>query len=250
MQRKYKYNYRKNTHDSRDFKLELPKVESLPSSVDLRSKDVPILDQGERGTCTAFSSSCALMYALHREKDLIFIPSENFIYYNTVANINHEDPESDPGADIRTTCKSISKYKVCAVDSWPYDDKHFGIKPNAVAYNSAKQHKSFKYMAVNQTLKDIKTALFHGYPVLAGIQVYESFESDEVAKSGIVPMPKPNEQCLGAHAVTIIGYTSDHFILQNSWSSSWGQHGYFTLPHSYVLDPNLTCDLYAIEIFY
>ena len=44
---------------------------------------------------------------------------------------------------------------------------------------------------------------------------------------------------LGGHAVPIIGYINDSsqpgggvFICQNSWSTSWGYHGYFYLPYS------------------
>lgn len=31
----------------------------------------------------------------------------------------------------------------------------------------------------------------------------------------------------GGHAVAIVGYQSDYWIVRNSWASSWGQNGYF-----------------------
>ena len=43
-------------------------------------------------------------------------------------------------------------------------------------------------------------------PVMIGISVYTSFESDTVAKTGIVTLPKKSEQLLGGHAVLVVGY--------------------------------------------
>jgi C1A family cysteine protease len=43
-------------------------------------------------------------------------------------------------------------------------------------------------------------------PVIIGMDVYESFESDIVAKTGKMPMPSDSEECLGEHSVLIVGY--------------------------------------------
>ena len=32
------------------------------------------------------------------------------------------------------------------------------------------------------------------------------------------------------HAVLVIGYTRDRWILKNSWGTNWGDEGYFTIP--------------------
>jgi C1A family cysteine protease len=85
-------------------------------------------------------------------------------------------------------------------------------------------------------------------PVLIGMDVYDSFESDDVAKTGIVPMSGKNETALGGHAVLAVGYIDatlgramlgkirNVLIMRNSWSSSWGDRGYFYLPYSYVTE--------------
>uniref|UniRef100_A0A914Y0M0 Peptidase C1A papain C-terminal domain-containing protein n=1 Tax=Panagrolaimus superbus TaxID=310955 RepID=A0A914Y0M0_9BILA len=49
-------------------------------------------------------------------------------------------------------------------------------------------------------------------------------------KSGILNVPATEcdyNNNLGAHAVTLVGYTSDYWIAKNSWSTSWGEAGYF-----------------------
>ena len=72
-----------------------------------------------------------------------------------------------------------------------------------------------------------------------GIAVYGSFESKEVAKTGEVPMPVPDESLLGGHAVLCCGYDDDtqRVLCLNSWGSGFGDKGYFTLPYAYITDP-------------
>jgi C1A family cysteine protease len=79
--------------------------------------------------------------------------------------------------------------------------------------------------------------------------VYESFESQAVAQSGQVPMPAPNEQTVGGHAVLAVGYddTKQVFLVRNSWGSGWGMQGYFTLPYAYLSATNLTNDMWTIR---
>jgi C1A family cysteine protease len=80
--------------------------------------------------------------------------------------------------------------------------------------------------------------------------VYESFESQEVAASGHAPMPSPNEQQLGGHAVVAVGYDDSQqwFIVRNSWNTTWGMQGYFTLPYAYLIQTGLASDFWTIRI--
>ena len=34
---------------------------------------------------------------------------------------------------------------------------------------------------------------------------------------------------LGGHAVKIVGYGVDHWIIANSWSTQWGEQGFFRI---------------------
>jgi hypothetical protein len=50
----------------------------------------------------------------------------------------------------------------------------------------------------------MRGCLAEGYPFVLGFTVYESFESDTVAQTGIVPMPRSGEQVLGGHCVVAL----------------------------------------------
>ena len=96
----------------------------------------------------------------------------------------------------------------------------------------------------------MKMSLSKANPFVVGIVVYESFESDTVAKSGYVPMPNvTSEAMLGGHAVLCVGYNDIKkvWIMRNSWGTSWGDRGYFYLPYAYLLDNTLTSDLWNIS---
>ena len=58
----------------------------------------------------------------------------------------------------------------------------------------------------------MKDCISSGYPFVFGFSVYESFETDEVAKTGIMPMPQKNEKVLGGHAVSAVGFNDKYFI--------------------------------------
>ena len=88
-----------------------------------------------------------------------------------------------------------------------------------------------------------------GFPFVFGFTVYESFESQEVAQTGIVPMPSPGESVLGGHCVVAVGYddTQRTFIIRNSWGTGWGEQGYCHMPYEYLISPHLSSDFWTIR---
>ena len=104
------------------------------------------------------------------------------------------------------------------------------------------------YQRVTQLLNQLKGCLAHGNPFVFGIAVYASFESDQVAQTGQVPMPAPGEQLLGGHAIMAVGYddSTQRFTVRNSWGSGWGMSGYFTLPYAYLISRGLSSDFWTL----
>lgn len=216
-------------HPSKIALLKLPRVKDSPSIVDLRKKMPPICDQGSLGSCTA-NAICALT----GYNNLSFDGSRLFVYYNE--RVLENTVNEDSGATLEDGINSLKKYGVCKEKLWPYDIKKFAISPTKSCYDNAKKHLTLQVTNVMNDITSIKTSLFHGYPLVVGIMVYESFESLVVAKTGIVPMPLPNESLLGGHAVVVVGYddTKKMWIMRNSWGTSWGINGYFYLPYAYL----------------
>jgi len=240
-----KYGWKPELPDHRDYPYTLTAGIVLPPAIDLRSQCPPVYDQGELGSCTANALAGAIEFAqLKQKRKTPFIPSRLFIYYNerTIEGTIGQDA----GAQIRDGIKTTVKYGACPETEWAYDATKFAIKPPKKAYTDALNYQVVKYQRLNN-ISDYKNCLASGIPFTFGFSVYESFESEEVAKSGNAPMPTKKEKMLGGHAVLCVGYddAKQVFICRNSWGANWGQKGYFTLPYAYFT-PSLTDDFWAI----
>ena len=85
--------------------------------------------------------------------------------------------------------------------------------------------------------------------VCFGFSVFESFESKETAKTGIMCMPGKDEKLLGGHAVMCVGFSDSKkkFIIRNSWGVNWGDDGYFYMPYEFMTNKDLCSDFWIIE---
>ena len=250
---KRKYTWKKETetvhpdHEYHSFKLTLQHLTTVPL-VDLRSVCPPVYDQGDLGSCTANALAAAYEIDQIIKKEVSpFVPSRLFIYYNE-RNIEGT-VSSDAGAQIKDGVSVLSNIGVCPETMWTYNPNVFTVKPSPTCYTTAQLHRSIPGLRVQQNLNQIKQALLNGFPVVFGFTVYESFEGTQIATTGIMTMPTPNEECLGGHAVLCVGYndTKKVFIVRNSWGSSWGDGGYFYMPYEYMLNSNLASDLWTIK---
>jgi C1A family cysteine protease len=235
------YGYKKDPEDPRDFVYHAvhQSKEQLPTSVDLRKYCSPVRDQGQLGSCTGFSMATGLREFLEiKNTNKLTVLSPLFLYYEE--RKLEGTVKQDAGAYIRDGMKVLATLGCTPERYQPYVISNYKKAPTKTALKNAPKYKITSYARIN-TLMDMKSSLAINNAFVFGFDVYESFESQAVANTGKVPMPKNGEQLLGGHAVLAVGYKDDpswqgggYMIVKNSWSTSWGDQGYFYMPYAYM----------------
>jgi C1A family cysteine protease len=244
----YSYGWTPDLPDQRDLRYgavyKIPK--KLPAKADLRPFCPAVEDQGELGSCTAHALTGALEVLEKKDGLPVVQMSRLFVYYNERA-IEHTVSQ-DSGAMIRDGIKALVKQGCCSESKWPYDISKFKKKPSTVCYNDGSDHQVTSYQRID-TLDQMRACLADGFPFVFGFTVYESFESQTVAKTGKMIMPGTRERTLGGHAVLAVGFDDKQkrIIVRNSWGPDWGMKGYFTMPYAYVESRDLSDDFWTIR---
>ncbi len=240
--------WRRDLPDQRDLHLGMETAVKLPPVVDLRPGCPAVPDQGRLGSCVANATQGALSFMENKE-DAAFGPPASRLFIYWCCRVLEGTTASDAGAEIRDGVKSVVQKGFCPEPEWPYDIARFATQPPAQCFTDARKDRVTRYLRVSQSQAGLMGCLAAGWPVVFGFTVYESFETDVVAQTGVVPMPAPGEQVLGGHAVLLVGYdlAAQRFLVRNSWGTNWGMSGYFTMPFAYLLDPNLASDFWTLR---
>jgi C1A family cysteine protease len=221
----------------------------LPARVDWRDKCSPVRDQGQLGSCTGCSiAACMDFIKLMQGEPLDGGSSALFVYYGE--RVIEKSVNTDAGAEIRDGMAVAANTGICTEALYPYVISQFRKKPSVAAYKDASNHQLLEYQRIQTySLSAMKACLAAGFPYVFGFRVYQSFESDVVASTGIVPMPAYRETYLGGHAVLAVGYDIDKSIIyvQNSWGTSWGQDGFFEMPMKYFTQNRLVSDIWTMR---
>ena len=216
-----------------------------PTSIDLSLNFPTPGDQGQQNSCVGWATAYALKsyqegvemgWSLNTSAHL-FSPA--FIYNQIVIG-------NDGGSYISDALDLAVNAGVSTLASMPYSHLDYTAQPSAAAIEEASQYKAARWFRVNDT-SQIKAALANRKPVVCGIAVYESLINlygDDSVYNTI------SGQNLGGHAVTIVGYDDNKFggafKIINSWSTNWGDEGFFWLPYSFA-SQGIMSQAYVLE---
>jgi Papain family cysteine protease len=222
---------------------------SLPLAVDLRGHCGPIKNQGSLGSCTghAFASGMEWIFRAYLKSAPVLSP----LYLYVQELIADGSFPNDAGSDGVTGC-NVAIAKGTCLDSLYPDASQTIEQPTA---------------AMNQNAASYRLGAYHGltgpavalsvigdpvpWPVEIGFTVYDSFESDAVAQSGIYNPDSSSESVLGGHETLMVGYDvgtnptlrpegcPPAALIQNSWGTGWGWNGsgFFWMALTVLDDP-------------
>lgn len=196
------FGYYESPFDSRDLSAEeFVKVSSLPIQYSLDGGEV--LDQGNTPMCSAVTAVCNMEWKTTLTGGKRINLSERFVY-------DHRTQKDLDGMTPRDTMKILHKIGVCPQSAYK--------KSNAE--EAAQEHRITGYARIH-TIDCMKSALIANGPVYIGLPV-RSYDSKFWLGGAI----------LGGHAVPVVGYDENSFLIKNSWGTAWGDNGYTSLPFS------------------
>lgn len=216
----------------------------LPESVSLLKFAPSPGDQGQQGSCVAWSSVYAartIVEAASTGKpgnETKFSPS--FVYNNIAL-------EGCQGSYIQKAMEFMANKGVVPYNDFPYTDQDCSEQPGSNLYQEAAQNRMHGFTRLTETedvnginIRAVKEHLAKDAPVVIGMMVGGSFMQDMKGRDTWRPTDEDRSQMgFGGHAMCVIGYddrknfgqTADGkdlvggFQIQNSWGSEWGKNG-------------------------
>lgn len=232
------------------FDYNLEALESVPANFDSREQwdfcPFNIKDQGQCGSCWAFGAVEAL-------EDRICIQSKGEFQADLseqhLVSCDYVGFGCSGGWPV-SAFGYLSIFGVPTEECQPYHsgESGSGWGCSGKCEDSNTEYKAYrcKYPWINFTNSGIKSEIFKRGPVETAFTVYEDFIN---YAGGIYHHTTGG--VLGGHAVKLIGWGVEdgvkYWILANSWSTSWGEDGYFRIVEgdSGIAATGVSCVPYA-----
>jgi len=192
--------------------VDLPTA-NLPTGVDWRTKGAvnPIKDQGQCGSCWAFSTTGAL-------EGRCFIDGFGLHSFSEQQLVDCSSTFGNQGCNgglMNNAWDYLEKNCLCYEGDYPYEAVDDTCK-------TLKGHNKIStYTAVAAGNVDQLAAGAAQQPVSIAVDA----QNFQLYQSGIFNDCSTNLD----HGVLLVGYTSDAWIVKNSWGASWGESGYIRL---------------------
>lgn len=248
----YRFNIRADRGDKNDLVYRPPQGLILPEYACNKQWRAPIRDQGTEGACSAFTARGAMAYMRGRKGHPYVEFSPQYFYHNELI-VENKTAKYDTGVSIRTIPKTLEKYGICEETLWPYDKKTFSDPTTQAVVDNALKYRAYKYLRVT-SLYDLRYAIaVDKFCVMIGVSVYDSILSDEVAKTGMIPLPTKGDKLSGGHALLVDTYDFRNALFHgpifsgpNSWGADWGDRGAFHMPVEFIQDSDCLNDIWIV----
>ena len=226
--------------DIRDWPYQ-PRLAPLPDQL-IHCELVPeILDQGQEGACTGFALAAVINFLLHR-RSIRRRVSPRMLY--ELARRYDEWPGEDyEGSSARGAMKAWVRHGVCSRTSWPDDQigpLHFSM---TIAEEAMRTPGGAFFRVTHRQVRDMHAALAEVGILYVTLMVHEGWATPGPQRVKIpyvsngkkrtldLPVIQRQGRADAGHAVAIVGYTAQGFIIQNSWGKGWGRNGFALLPY-------------------
>lgn len=204
-----------------------------------------VRDLGAEGSCVGFAVAAALECEIRTASGREVTISPRHIYYHARKKGGFST-DGDTGAHIRDAIDLLLHGGAVAEEAWPYRPGEFAAQPPE-GLDRVPHYRIRRAYPIRDT-GDLRTALWDFWPVVGGICLFQSFYHEDVFRTGLIPMPDPEERVRGAAAVCFTGFSDPPGLLRfrAAWGPHWGDHGYGYILYAYA--ERYLSDAWAIKI--
>ena len=213
------------------YKTTRSNIIKLPSKIHITKelKFRQFIDDDNMCVATAWCNAIAC-YVLKKTKE-IFKPSQLYLHYFTRLLTENK---SHIGCDSYDCINAIKQFGICSESEF---SKNKVPSQNDIL-NGKQNIQNFEYLEIKNNLNCIKQHLCKLNTIIMSIDVYSSYDDFE----DVLRMPDVNKETqLDGHCILLIGYDDikkTFIYLDND--------GFFEIEYDYILNKNLTSELYII----
>ena len=205
----------------------------LPEMANLQRFAPPVGNQGQQGSCVAWSSAYAARSILEAtrtgQKQTVYSPA--FLY-------NQIGLQGCQGSYIIRAMEYMTKQGSIPYQQFPYDERDCSRQPDRSLIQQASNNRmrGFTRLSLGDRndaidIRAIKENLAQGAPVVIGMMVGQSFTQGMLGKDVWIPDPSDRSMMgFGGHAMAAVGYDDRKyggaFLIMNSWGPEWGNNGF------------------------
>jgi C1A family cysteine protease len=214
----------------------------VPSSRDLRESWWKVADQGRTGSCVGWATADSLLRwyfvkakRLRTDESL----SPRFVWMaaketDQFTNCATTFIESE-GTTLKAALDVARTFGVVADSILPFKTGTLYQGDATTFYATASRLKIAAYFNMGRDLSDWRAWLAEHGPILTRVDVDETWDNAKETEGRLERYQRDTAR--GGHAVSLVGYTPDMFIVRNSWgTSTWGDHGFGYATNSYARD--------------
>jgi hypothetical protein len=238
---RFKFDALPDSIDVRDWFYQ-PNLRALPETLVNCGKVPKILDQGEEGACTGFALAAVVNYQLRAQKARCLVSP--WMLYEMARRYDEWPGVRYEGSSARGAMKGWVTHGVCPERMWDPEKKGTASFTQDVALESLKTPGGTYYRVMHKRIRDMHSALAEAGILYVTLLVHEGWAEPgpkvhkvqcttnrRQRKSLSLPVIEQVGVAENGHAVAIVGYTREGFIIQNSWGKTWGNKGFALLPY-------------------
>jgi hypothetical protein len=203
----------------------------IPTTKDLRATWWAISDQGTTGSCVGWACADSVLrwhFVNAKRLTQTELLSSRFEW---MASKETDQFNSRPTTFIETegtslkTCLDVARKFGAVLDSvLPFGSGKLYARSADTFYALAAQRKISMYFNLGREPDDWRAWIAQNGPILTRLDVDETWDNADETE-GRLDRYLP-ETRRGGHAVALVGYTRDRFIVRNSWGTDWGDAGF------------------------